>query len=660
MAREYETVFRLGAELEAKFGATFAQANAKVAELDRKLKALDDRGSKGKPFGKGIADGIMRIGKIASTTAITAAGAAAAGGIFAAGAVISNSLEKSMNFESQMSTIKALTGATADEMSRMQSLALKMGADTKYSALEAAQGIEELLKAGISPAAVEAGGLQAALNLATAGGLDLAAAAEIMSTSLNAYKRDGMSAAQASDILAGTANASATSVEELRYSLAMVSAVAAGFGQNFEDTNVALGLFANNGLKGSDAGTSLKTMLMNLSNAFFDAKGNIQDLGKIAGVLQKKLKGLTREQRLATLEQMFGSDAIRAANILFEEGAEGVEKFRKEMSKVTALDVAKQKMDNAAGAVEQFKGALETLQISALMPILPYIKQLANAAADFVTKYTPQITAGIQRMVETSKKYLQDHFINNPAFTKLKTFESKVDFIFTDVMKTFNQWWASSGKDSFKGITEEVVRVMSNTLSASTGPIADAGLKIGAAMADGMWQGLKNSKVGKWIEFLTPDWWEGILSGDYEGAFLDAISMNSLGKGRNGPKYTPPDTPLEWDPMKRGSKPQPKPFPGLQQYARGGFSSRAAIFGEDGLEAAIPINNKPRSHALLERTNRLMGRNFSGTTFVYSPTIRIEGNADQAVIDAAVRRGNEDFRAQATAFLAHQRRVSMI
>ncbi|MGC4379497.1 phage tail tape measure protein, partial [Fictibacillus sp. Mic-4] len=90
-----------------------------------------------------------------------------------------------------------------------------------------------LAKAGMSTATIKAGGLEAALNLATAGELRLADAAEIMSTALNAFKDDGMTAAQASNILAGTANASATDVMDLKYSLSMVSAVASGLGLSF-------------------------------------------------------------------------------------------------------------------------------------------------------------------------------------------------------------------------------------------------------------------------------------------------------------------------------------------------------------------------------------------------------------------------------------------
>lgn len=108
--------------------------------------------------------------------------------------------------------------------------------------------MEELLKAGLSPATVKAGGLEAALNLATAGGLDLAEAAEIMSTSLNTFKDDGLKASDAANILAGAANASATSVGELKYGIAQVGTVASGLGLSFKDTSTTLATFAQNGL----------------------------------------------------------------------------------------------------------------------------------------------------------------------------------------------------------------------------------------------------------------------------------------------------------------------------------------------------------------------------------------------------------------------------
>ncbi|UKS30151.1 phage tail tape measure protein [Paenibacillus sp. HWE-109] len=443
-------------------------------------------------------------------------GVSAAVGLLTSGlgvaAIATKSFSKALDFEAELSTIKALTGATADEMKQMEDLALSMGAKTKYSALEAASGIEELLKAGLSPATVKAGGLEAALNLATAGGLGLAEAAETMSTALNAFKKDGMTAARASDLLAGTANASATGVQDLRQSLAAVSSVAAGIGMNFEDTNIAMGLFANNGIKGSDAGTSLKTMLQNLQpgtkeqialfnklgittngtgNKFFTASGKIESLANVADTLRKSLGSMNDMQRQAALEAMFGTDAIRAGNILYEEGADGVRKFYDEMSNVTAYRVAKEKMDNGRGAIEQFKGAIETLQIQAVKPLLPAIKATFNALGDYVNAKTPQITAAMERMADGAKRYLKEHFIDNQSFRDLGTFQQKFEFVISDLKKTFDFWYNNGGSKQIENATSALIGFVSTALSNSSEKLGAVGVNLGKSLASGMLSGLE-------------------------------------------------------------------------------------------------------------------------------------------------------------------------
>ncbi|CDN41461.1 phage tail tape measure protein [Paenibacillus sp. P22] len=753
MPREYETIFRLGAELDSKFGSVLGLANTKITDLDRKLKNVDGQGKNG-GFGKGIADGFLKISRAASL----AAAGLAAGGIVAAGVVLKNSLSKAMDFESELFTIQALTGATSKEMSQMSALALKMGADTKYNAMEAAQGIEELLKAGLTPAAVQAGGLESALNLATAGGLDLASAAEIMSTALNAYKDDGMSAAHAADVLAGTANASATSVEELRLSLAAVSAVASGVGMNFDDTNVALGLFANNGLKSSDAGTSLKTMLMRLQpttdaaynafddlglmttdvqksmaflskkgvkpasdsivdvtkalkgyaaqeakvkpgtaraekafknlasannlvqSAFYDSKGNLKDLGKIADLLKTKMAKLTNAQRAQYMQTMFGTDAIRASNILFKEGGEGVKEFYKEMSKVTALDVARKKMDNAAGAMEQLSGAFETIQISALLPTMPLIKRAANALADYVTKYTPQITGAMESMVNSAERYLNDHFLANDKFKKLDL-NGKISWVIEDFGKVAQAWLNSEQASKIGQVGASIgTTIITSAAKAATNAIMSSptlSLLLGAAIGMmaptpiGVSVAL-SVVVAPWVLKLV-DWLQEHSSSSI--AIEKVGERNEFRRSVEEHGKSNPDTPYYSN--KSEIKAAPKKVPttgaaladlfssawkGLKNwaYADGGFASQASIFGEAGLEAAIPINNKPRSHALLERTNRLMGHSSGNTTFVYSPTINVPPGADEAAVKRVVKAGNDDFRVQAEAFVAQRRRVSMI
>jgi len=308
-------------------------------------------------------------------TSMQMAGAAGIGyGIY-------DTIKTYMNFEAQLSEIKALTGLDAAAMDQVKEKAMELGQATVFGNTEVAKGMAELLKAGVDVKDVLGDASEAALNLAVAGDIALPDAAEIMSTAMNAFKVDD--ATHAADILAGAANASATSVGELKYSLAACSAVAAGAGMSFDDTNTALAVFAQNGLKGSDAGTSLKTMLSNLvpkgktaiaafeklnlltesgSSAFFDEAGNMKSLADIAGLLNNRMKDMTKEEQLSTLYDMFGSDAIRGGMILLREGADGVTQMFNEMGKVTAKDVAITRMDNLKGDLEQLSGAWENFQ----------------------------------------------------------------------------------------------------------------------------------------------------------------------------------------------------------------------------------------------------------------------------------------------------------
>lgn len=287
-------------------------------------------------------------------------------------------------FEERISGIRAVSGATVDEMQRLQDAALQAGADTSYSASEAALAIEELIKAGLTVEQVLGGGLAGALDLAAAGEVGLAEAAVVASTVLNAFRDDSLSVADAANILAGAANASATDISGMSLGLSQVSAVASGMGLSFQDTAVALAVFAQNGLKGSDAGTSLKTMLMNLQpttakqidlmtelglyteatgSAFYNAEGQMRPLNEIAGLLNESMSGLTDAQRSLALETIFGSDALRAGNVLFKEGADGVNAMWDAMSNVTAAEVAATRLDNLKGSVEMLTGSLETIAI---------------------------------------------------------------------------------------------------------------------------------------------------------------------------------------------------------------------------------------------------------------------------------------------------------
>lgn len=361
-------------------------ATAKIQKVKTELNGL-----KGKAYT--VAINVKQngdIGGMKDKLSGMAAGAMAglpvqAAGFAGLGYGVFDAVKNYSDFTAQLSQIKAVTGLDAEAMDAVKEKALELGADTQFSSTEAAQGMTELLKAGVSVKDVLGDASQAALDLAAAGQLSLPEAAEIMSTAMNAFHMDD--ATHAADVLVGAANASATGVQELKYSLSAVSAVAAGVGMSFDDTNTALAVFANNGLKGSDAGTSLKTMLMNLSpqtkqateemqrlglltdegtSKFFDQEGHLRSLSDIAGLLQDHLSGLTDEEKMNALSTMFGSDAIRGGMIMLREGAKGVKDMNAAMKDITAHETAKVAMDNLRGSLLRLKSAWENLTIKLL------------------------------------------------------------------------------------------------------------------------------------------------------------------------------------------------------------------------------------------------------------------------------------------------------
>lgn len=374
-----------------------------VATLTAKLTAdISDFVSK-MDTAKSKGDGLAGALKVAGV-GLAAAGAVA-GGALAAGLGVA--VTAASGFEQTMSGVKAVSGATADELNQLSALALRLGKDTAFSADEAGKGLEELVKGGVSIPDILGGAAEATLNLAAAGGVELPRAAEIAANAMNQFGLKGSDMARVADLVAGAANASSLDVNDFALSLQQVGAVANTVGQSFDSTAAAIAIMGAAGIKGSDAGTSLKTMLLNLqpktkeqtdlfrklgiitedgANRFFDASGKAKDFAGIAEVLRESLAGMTEQQKIATLETMFGSDAIRAGAILANAGAEGFDRMATSMSKVTAAEVGKTRLDNLRGSLEQLKGSLETGAIILGSKFTPKLKELVDGVTGLVNK----------------------------------------------------------------------------------------------------------------------------------------------------------------------------------------------------------------------------------------------------------------------------------
>lgn len=351
-------------------------------------------------------------GKV-GTTAMVAGGSIVAA--FAVGVAAAS------NFEFGLSAIQAVSGATAAEMDQISEAALRIGKDTAYSATEAASAMEELVKAGISVDDVLNGAADATVALAAAGGVDLPTAATIAANAMNQFNLGAEDMVGIVDKIAGAANASAIDVGEFGMSMSQVGAVAQLAGLSFEDTSLAIAAMGNAGIKGSDAGTSLKSMLMNLqpttekaattmqelglmteegTNLFYDQEGSLKSLNDISALLASGLDGLSEAQKTAALEAIFGSDAIRAAAIVADTGAEGFTELAAAMDKTSAAEVAATRMDNMKGSTEALMGSLETLWITVGQQIIPAIRDMVDQISGAIDWYL-QLDQGLRNNIQS-------------------------------------------------------------------------------------------------------------------------------------------------------------------------------------------------------------------------------------------------------------------
>ena len=309
--------------------------------------------------------------KQTSTSVLAVGGAATAALGLAANA--------SVNFDKQMSSVKATGAEAAANFRTLRQAAIDAGGATAFSAGEAAQGMEALLKAGVSVNDVLSGGLSGSLDLAAAGQLDLATAAETAASAMTQFKLSGDQVPRIADALAAGAGKAQGDVSDLAQALGQSGLVASQFGLSLEETVGGLSAFASAGLMGSDSGTSFKTMLLALAKpskeaaaemerlgiSAYDAQGQFVGLEGLAGQLKSAMTPLSEETRQAALATIFGTDAIRSASVLYEQGAEGIAKWTGAVSESGyAAEVAATLQDNLAGDLEKLSGAVDTLMIS--------------------------------------------------------------------------------------------------------------------------------------------------------------------------------------------------------------------------------------------------------------------------------------------------------
>lgn len=342
------------------------------------------------------------------------AGVAVAGIGVAAVAGIGASVLAAAGFEKSIDQVGAVADATEKEMKSLGDTALRIGKDTAYSATEAASAMEMLAANGLTVDQILNGAADAAVNLAAAGGADLALAADVASTAMKSW---GLQASDMTDVVnrvAGAANVSRFGVEDMSLAIAQGGGIAAAMGVSFADFTTAIAGSADLFASGSDAGTSFKTMLQKLASpagegkkaldklgiSVYDAAGNMRSLPEIAGELNRVFGDMAQVDRDKYMSDIFGSDGIRAAIGLMRQGEDGFNQMSETMGQTDAAAIAATRMGNLSGAFEQLKGTIEVLMIEFGMKLIPILTVATKWLADNLPKAVELATKAFNEFVK--------------------------------------------------------------------------------------------------------------------------------------------------------------------------------------------------------------------------------------------------------------------
>lgn len=320
------------------------------------------------------------------------------------------SLRSAGNFQESMNILQAVSGATEGQFKALHDEAIALGRDMKLpnvSAKDAAEAMQELSKAGLSVKDIM-GATRGALQLGIATNTGFADSAAIVARSLTAFNLKGDQATRVADLFTAAANKSTASAQDIALGFQMASAQFAAGDQTIQGLSTSLAIMANASITGSDAGTSLKTMMNRLMAptakaskemerlgfSAYDASGNFKSMPDIIGDLDASLVGMSKAQRNATLYTIFGSDAIRAARVQLAAGEKGWRKMEERITKGgEAQAFAEARTKGFNGAVQALFSQVETLAIELGEHMLPAAEDITRAMARFVAAIDPDKVA---------------------------------------------------------------------------------------------------------------------------------------------------------------------------------------------------------------------------------------------------------------------------
>nr|DAM53997.1 MAG TPA: minor tail protein [Caudoviricetes sp.] len=479
--KEYKVKIQIGGEKDSSLDKAFSQTKRELDNLYRFSKRTNQSFLSSVNKMDAFADktfSFMAKGAAAASAGITGALAAST----AAGA----------SFESQMSTVQAISQASESDMARLKALAKQMGIETKFSATEAGQGLEYMAMAGWDVDSMLAG-LPGIMNLAAASEEDLGQVSDIVTDAMTAFNLEASRSAEFADVLAQASARSNTDVAMMGQTFKYVAPVAGALGFSIQDTATAIGLMANAGIKGEQAGTSLRAIFSRIVKPTAEAAsameriglsvtnsdGSMRSLDEILRDLRAGFSGLSESERASTAASLAGQEAMSGMLALVNASDEDYEKLSDSIyhAKGAAEEMAGVRMDNLKGDVTLLKSSAEGAGIAIYEGLSEPFREGVQTGTEWLNSFTESVEENlptIRREVKSAGSALMG--FADPVLELGSWFLQHPEVIqggLTGLVSTLLTFKAA------KGITSAVKLFGSLSGMIKTWPVAAAGLAIG-------------------------------------------------------------------------------------------------------------------------------------------------------------------------------------
>lgn len=492
-----------------------------------------------------------------------------AGAVLGVSVGLADTINTYKDFEAAMSQVQAISGSTQSDLTRLKAKAKEMGATTKFTAAESAEAFNYMAMAGWN-AEQMMGGIEGILNLAAASGEDLGTTSDIVTDALTAFGLKASDATHFSDVLAQASSSANTDVGMMGETFKYVASMAGSLSYSIEDVALMTGLMANSGIKSTQAGTSLNSVLTRLATNssgaadaiaalgvnFYDSAGNARPLGTVMGELREATKGMNQEQKSNLANTVAGMEAQKGLLAILNASEDDYNKLADAISNADGASkrMSDTMMDNLSGDITLFQSAVDGLKISLGERMsnswLRDIVQWLTAQVPKAERLFSDAMDSAERKLDSIKRKFKD--ISATDEWQNADFFGKGKILWDEyIVQPFSEWWSSKGKAKMNVIAGDIGNAIGTGLTVGVATILgidisetiDEGNTLGASFAKGfsegfdfdavaskLWDGLGSvvSKASK----LLPGGESADLSSVLSAALLMKIATPLVGMGK--------------------------------------------------------------------------------------------------------------------------------